>query len=168
VASTERKVVRAAPIWPLAGILVAALAVVLVIFYVSGSDYLVHRRKVVTLQMSWHRGDNFYGPNFVHLESPCLSNSESGCFCANDFKTTKTKEFADYVATFGNGKIPVQYQVDYVNGQPVGASLLSVGAWPKSRLDAGEISLATGFKLPTPTSLVHSRNPLDCFPPFGG
>jgi hypothetical protein len=167
VGSTERKIVSAAFIWPLVGLLAAVAVVAFLMTYVFGADPLVRRRKVVTLEMSWRRGDDHHGPNFVYLESRCLNNPVLGCFCANAFEATTTKEFADYVETFGNRKVPVLYEVKYVNGQVVGAGLLSVGTWPKSRFNASEISLVTGFKLPKLNGVMHSKNPADCFPPFG-
>src|ERR1700735_294368 len=66
-------------------------------------------RKTVTLEMSWKRGDTYHGANFIHLESPCLSNPEAGCYCSRDFTSTKTKQFADYIDSFGSKKVPVRY-----------------------------------------------------------
>jgi hypothetical protein len=84
-------------------------------------------RKTIILDMSWKRGDVHYGPDFIHLESSCLSNSEAGCYCANNFTTSK--EFADYIEAFGNKKVPVSYYVDYdAKGEPSGVVLKSVGS----------------------------------------
>ena len=69
--------------------------------------------KSVGIEMSWKRGDNHYGPDFVSLESPCLGNVESGCFCSADFNVTTSKDFADYISSFGSNKVPVKYGVDY-------------------------------------------------------
>jgi hypothetical protein len=86
------------------------------------------RTKNMVLEMSWKRGDNHYGPNFISLESPCLSNSQSACFCSMDFKATTFKDFADHIESFGGNKVPVKYRVYYDrNPEPVGASLESVG-----------------------------------------
>jgi hypothetical protein len=124
-------------------------------------------RKSVSLEMSWKRGDDHYGPNFIHLESPCLSNPESGCFCSLDFKTTTSKEFAEYVASFGDNRVPVKFHVDYDRThQVVGALLEGVGEWPEERFHINERSLGTGFRtLPNQrTSGGHFNNPADCFP----
>ena len=65
-------------------------------------------RESVALEMSWKRGDDHYGPNFIHLESGCLSNPETGWSCALDFKATTSKDFADYIGSFGTKKVPVK------------------------------------------------------------
>jgi hypothetical protein len=124
-------------------------------------------RKSVGLEMSWKRGDNHYGLNFVHLESSCLSNPEPGCFCSLDFKTTTPKEFADYIESFGSKKVPVKFHVDYDrNHHVVGAILDAVGEWPEDRFHINERSLDTGFRmLPNQrTGGGHFNNPADCFP----
>ncbi len=105
-------------------------------------------RKTVVLEMSWKRGDDHYGPNFIYLESACLSNPEPGCFCSHDFKITTSKEFADYVESFGSNRVPVKYHVDYDrNHQVVGATLESVGEWSEERFHINERSLSTGFRM---------------------
>jgi hypothetical protein len=167
VGHIERKIVRASLIWPLLGALISLVVVALLSSLVFGTNYFSRDRKSVTLEMSWHRGDYHYGPNFIHLESPCISNSTLGCFCSNDFKVTTTKEFADYIETFGNNTVPTKYEVDYVNRNVTGASLLSVGDWPKSRFNDGEISLATGYRMTAANQTKaggHIYNPGDCFP----
>ena len=117
--------------------------------------------------MSWKRGDDHYGPNFIHLESLCLSNPEPGCFCSHDFKITTSKEFADYVESFGSNRVPVKYHVDYNgNHQVIGAILESVGDWPEERFQLNERSLSTGFRMlrGQRTGGGHLNNPADCFP----
>jgi len=48
-----------------------------------------------------------------------------------DFKATTSKDFADYIESFGSNKAPVKYRVYYDrNPEVVGASLESVGTWP--------------------------------------
>jgi hypothetical protein len=124
-------------------------------------------RKTVTLEMSWKRGDTHYGPNFIHLESACLSNPEPGCFCSKDFTSTRTKEFGDYIESFGNKKVPVKYRVDYDgNGQPGGAALESVGAWPVERFNIVErrMPLSSGSRMQPGGGVSHLRTPGDCFP----
>lgn len=164
---SERKVLRAALIWPLLAVLASLATVALLSIRVLGINYSLQSRKSLTLQMSWHRGDLHYGQNFIRLESPCLSNSETGCFCSSEFKVTTTKEFADYIESFGSKKVPVQYAVDYANQKVFGASLLSVGGWPKARFQENEGSLVTGFRMAAANhgrSGGHFNNPGDCFP----
>jgi hypothetical protein len=141
--------------------LLAALVAGLPRFVTAGGH-----RKIVVLEMSWTRGDNYYGPNFIHLESPCFNNPSAGCSCVQDFKITRSEEFADYVASFAQKKVPVKYAVDYNrNNEVVGATLEAVGEWPSERFHANERSLATSFRLTgkgPPTN--HVRNPGYCFP----
>lgn len=146
-------------IWPTSGVLLSAALVAAV-------GCLAYRKSVI-LEMSWKRGDYHYGPNFIHLESACLSNPEPGCFCSLDFKTTTSKEFADYIESFGSKKVPVKFHVDYDrNQQVVGAILEGVSEWPEERFHINERSLGTGFRmLPNQrTSGGHLNNPADCFP----
>jgi hypothetical protein len=148
-------------IWP---VLAALLSVALV---VGLAQFLVGNRKSVVLEMSWKRGDNHYGPNFITLESTCLSNSEPGCFCSLDFKTTVSKEFADYIESFGSNTVPVKFHVDYDrNHQVVGAILEAVGEWPEERFDLNERLLGVGFRMlrGQRTCGGHFNNPADCFP----
>jgi hypothetical protein len=124
-------------------------------------------RKTVKIEMSWKRGDLDYGADFIHLESACLSNSQTACFCSLDFTTTNSKEFADYVESFGSSRVPVKFDVDYdSNRRVVGAILQGVGEWPVERFHIRERSLATGFRLlrNQPISDGHLNNPADCFP----
>jgi hypothetical protein len=124
------------------------------------------RRKTVVLEMSWKRGDNHYGPNFISLESPCLSSAVQGCSCVRDFKITTSKEFADYIASFGDAKVPVKYRVDYDRrDEVVGAILEAVGEWPQERFHANEKSLAVTFRMSAHRPAGgHLSSPADCFP----
>jgi hypothetical protein len=149
----------------LLAVAIAALAIV--------GSYILFRRmmplrtKSVVLEMSWKRGDNHYGPNSISLESPCLGNSQPGCFCSVGFRVTTSKDFAGYISSFGNSKVPVKYAVDYDrNRQVVGAGLESVGTWPKDRFHMNELSLGTGFRAVVGKEKIslHSRDPGDCFP----
>ena len=153
------KLVREGLIWSTLGVLLSAALVA----PVGCLPY----RKSVTLKMSWKRGDYHYGPNFIHLESACPSNPEPGCFCSLDFKTTTSKEFADYIESFGSNKVSVKFHVDYDrNNQVVGAILEGVGEWPEKRFHINERSLATGFRMlrNQRASGGHLNNPADCFP----
>jgi hypothetical protein len=155
----------------LAGLGVLLTATVSAVGYAAWarSDGARHQETAV-LQMSWKRGDVHYGPNFIHLESPCLSNTDSGCYCSNNFPKTRSKEFADYIESFGSKKVPVKYRVDYDdNHQIIGAILESVGDWPEERFNIVEKSLSSGFRMVGTQStggVVHAnvRNPSDCFP----
>jgi hypothetical protein len=130
----------------------------------QGIDTL--HRKTIVLDMSWKRGDVHYGPDFIHLESSCLSNSEAGCYCANNFTTSK--EFADYIEAFGNKKVPVSYYVDYdAKGEPSGVVLKSVGEWPADRFNIRERSISSGFRMvrsQSKSGVMHGKTPGDCFP----
>jgi hypothetical protein len=124
-------------------------------------------RKTLRLDMSWKRGDNHYGPDFIGLESACLGSSEPSCFCSVNFKVTRSRDFADYIESFGSKKVPVKYRVDYdQNHQVVGAILESVGTWPGAGFHDDERSLSTGFRMvPGQTKGGgRFRNPGDCFP----
>jgi len=131
------------------------LTAVIAVLAIVGSCILVgrmmpFRTKSMVLKMSWKRGDNHYGPNFISLESPCLGNSQSGCFCSMDFKATTSKDFMEYIQSFGSNKVPVKYRVYYDrNPEVVGAWLESVGTWPGKRFHDNERLLATGFRMIT-------------------
>ncbi len=152
------KLIREGLIWSTLGVLLSAALVAAV-------GCLAYR-KSVTLEMSWKRGDYHYGPNFIHLESACLSNPVPGCFCSLDITDT-SKEFADYVESFGRNGVPVKFYVDYDrNHEVVGAILEGVAEWPEERFHIKERSLGTGFRmLPNKRpSGGHLNNPADCFP----
>lgn len=151
--------------WPTAGLYLTATFVAFAL--ICAVQGCFGDRRAVILEMSWKRGDDHYGPNFIHLESPCLGNSAPGCFCSADFKVTTSKDFADYIESFGNTKVPVKYRVDYDrNHQIVGAILESVGTWPGKRFNDNERSLGTGFRLipGQRNGGGRIRNPGDCFP----
>jgi hypothetical protein len=148
-------------------LLTAALAwAVGYVVWAQGNGVL--HRKTVVLEMSWKRGDTRFGPNFVHLESACLSNPEPGCFCSNEFRVTRTKEFADYIESFGSSKVPVKYVVNYDNnGEVVGAILESVGVWQEQRFNHAEWSLSETVRAVPNQShrgVAYMRSPADCFP----
>lgn len=152
-------------IWPILGVLLSGVFVAVIYFRLP----ILHPvdRKIVALNMFWKRGDNIYGPNFIGLESPCFSNSLPGCFCSVGFKVTTSKDFADYVESFGRNSVPVKFEVDLDRKhQVVGAMLESVGTWPGERFHINERSLGTGFRMiPGQTRGGGlSRNPGDCFP----
>jgi hypothetical protein len=149
--------------------LLTAVLVATVVYFAWSENSRAFHSKTMVLEMSWKRGDNYYGPNFIHLESPCASNPEPDCFCAVDFtRTNYSKEFADYVESFGNKKVPVKYDVIYDRDrQVVGAGLTSVGVWPAERFDITERSLASGtgaVSNKSGSAVLHGKVPADCFP----
>jgi hypothetical protein len=150
------------------GALLTAALVATVVYFAWAQNSPAFNPKTRVLGMSWKRGDNYYGPNFIHLESPCASNPEPGCFCAVDFTRTKSKEFADYVQSFENKKVPVKYDVIYDRDrQVVGAGLISVGVWPAERFDITERSLSSGIRAvqnESGSGVLHFKVPADCFP----
>jgi hypothetical protein len=150
------------------GALLTAAFVATVVYFAWAQNSPAFDPKTRVLEMSWKRGDSYYGPNFIQLESPCVSNPEPGCYCAVKFTRTKSKEFADYVESFGNKKVPVKYDVNYDRDrQVVGAGLISVGVWPAERFDITERSLGTGFRAvrnQSGTGVFHIKTPADCFP----
>jgi hypothetical protein len=159
-----RNVMHDRLVWAVFGLLLTAA---LAVGCFMNAQIRANEGKTIALEMSWKRGDDHYGPNFVHLESVCVSNSQPGCFCSVDFKVTASKDFADYIESFGNNKVPVKYHVDYDrNHRIVGAILESVGTWPAALFHVNERSLSTGFRtIPgQPKTGGHIRNPGDCFP----
>jgi hypothetical protein len=167
VSRSTGKVIHRGLIWLVLGVLLSVLLLPAVARLLSAQSKRAVYRKSISLEMSWTRGDDHYGPNFIHLESPCLGSQESGCFCSLDFKTTTLKEFAEYVESFGSNRVPVKFHVDYDrNHQVVGALLEGVGEWPEERFQINERLLATGFRMlrNQRTSGAHFNNPADCFP----
>lgn len=150
------------------GALLTAVLVATVVYFAWSQNSNAFQQRTMLLEMSWRRGDNHYGPNFVHLESPCVSNPEPGCYCAVNFMRTNSKEFADYIESFGNKKVPVKYDVSYDRDrQVVGASLISVGVWPAERFDITERSLTSGTRAvrnQSGSGVLHGKVPADCFP----
>ena len=150
------------------GAWLTAAVIATVVFVAWAQNSPTFHSKAMVLEMSWKRGKDYYGPNFIHLESSCASNPEPGCFCAVDFTRTKSKEFADYVESFGNKKVPVKHDVSYDRDrQVVGAGLISVGVWPAERFDITERSLGAGTRAvpnQSRSGVLHNKAPADCFP----
>lgn len=150
-------------LFALAAVTVAAMG-----YFALAQGIDVFRRKTVVLEMSWKRGNEVYGPNFVHLESPCQSSQDPGCYCAMDFTVTVSKDFGDYIQSFGSGKVPVRYRIDYdVNRKLSGIGLESVGAWPATRFNTVEKSLSSGTRSSQgqpPSGVLRGKTPDDCLP----
>ena len=66
------KALRGVLIWPIFGVLLSAVLVAAVARLLLAQGNGPVYQESVPLEMSWNRGDNHYGPNFIHLESPCM------------------------------------------------------------------------------------------------
>ena len=64
----------------------------------------------ITLDMNWTRGSLHYGPDFIHLRTPCQREGTS-CECTMNFKVISSrensKEFADYITSLEHGRVPL-------------------------------------------------------------
>lgn len=126
----------------------------------------------VTLSMKWARGDPHYGPNFIWLSKPCLTSGDLPCECIMQFKETNSKEFADYISSFGDGPVPVVYQVLYgSDGLAHGKRLESVGNWQADRFPRNDrlLGISSTFQggKPGQKQTANIHDPADCFPPRG-
>jgi hypothetical protein len=123
----------------------------------------------VTLLMRWERGDSHYGPNVIRLRRPCQNSDDMTCSCRVRF-ATRSSEFADYIASFGKGEVPVIYQVTYgSDGQAVAVRFLSVGTWTRDKLYSPNDGLiGIEFRHESPQQGQRTRHrvklPADCFP----
>jgi hypothetical protein len=122
----------------------------------------------VTLSMQWQRGTNsHHTKNFVYLHTPC-QNAEP-CECSMSFKATNSPEFADYISSFGEKKIPVVFEiVHWADGRAKTTQLIRVGTWERDRFAHNDrlISVNARFRgdaIGEPQSLrLHGSE--DCFP----
>jgi hypothetical protein len=136
-------------------------------------DTPAHSPASVTLRMGWERGDVHYGPNFIRLRQPCQNSDDVTCSCRVRF-ATRTPKFADYIASFGSGKVPVVYQVIYgSDGQASAVRFLSVGTWTRDKLSSpndGLIEVEFGHESPQQGQRTRHRvkSPADCFPTLPG
>jgi hypothetical protein len=126
----------------------------------------------VTLSMEWARGDPHYGPNFILLSTPCQASVDVPCECTMQFKTINSQEFADYISSFGDGLVPVVYQVSYGSDSLVrGTRLESVGTWRADRFHVNDRLLGTRYTFkggkPGQKQPAKVHAPADCFPPKG-
>src|SRR5229473_5408167 len=125
----------------------------------------------IMLDMDWTRGGPHYGPDFVHLRTPCLREGTT-CECVMNFKVISSKdnskEFADYVTSFEHGKVPVTYEVSYGQDHVVRASrLVSVGEWRRDRFHVNDGSLGVNFAFSPGSPKIQLKkinSPGDCFP----
>jgi hypothetical protein len=124
----------------------------------------------VTLSMKWPRGDRHYGPNFIWLSTPCQASGDVPCECTMTFKVINSKGFADYISSFGDGQVPVVYQVMYgADGFARGQRLESVGSWQADRFHLNEQALSVLYTFkggkPGQKQPAHTNGTADCFPP---
>jgi hypothetical protein len=121
--------------------------------------------------MDWSRGHPKYGPDFIVLVTPCKRDNSPACECFAEFRNTRSKEFADYVASFPHGKVPVVYDVGRdASGQVRGTRLSSVGNWPREKLahpSDGLLGVSQVFKSDKAgdKKSAKMRDPGDCFTP---
>jgi hypothetical protein len=119
--------------------------------------------------MKWQRGNSRYGANFIRLSTPCQNSKDERCECFADFKSTTTKEFADYIESFGDVKVPATYRVSYSpDGSARSAFLESVGKWPGEKFQHSERLIGVGITFHKgkvgqmqPAKIA---SPADCFP----
>jgi TonB family protein len=122
----------------------------------------------VTLWMQWQRGNNTrYGSNFVYLHTPC-QNSEP-CECSISFRATNSKEFADYISSFGENKVPVVYDVVYdADGRARTNQLSSVGTWKSDRFAHNDRLISVSAKFQGDAvgerQVFEHHGSADCFP----
>ncbi len=146
---------------------------VLITFFVQGTNAQIpatHQgpwtpiTTPVTLMMEWGRGDSHYGPDFVWLSQPCQSSNEIGCSCRVRF-ATRTQEFADYISSFGDRKVPVVYEVTYnSNRQAIAAKFLTVGTWSRDKLTSPNDGLIGVVFGRVKADRRRISIPSDCFP----
>jgi len=129
-----------------------------------------------TLQMTWERGDLFYGPNFIRVESRCTdATSGSNCFCGMDFKVMSSSpdaaQFANYIQSFGTSRVPVKFNVFHYHNECRSVQLLTVGTWPSTRFAQNDTLLDAGSTAHRGESVRHSGVspefsgiPCSCFP----
>lgn len=124
---------------------------------------------LVTLPMKWVRDDRHYALNFISLSTPCPTHVGVPCECTMTFKVINSKEFADYISSFGDGRVPVVYQVLYrSDGSAHGARLESVGSWQADRFPVNDrllsVVLHVQGRRPGQKQTANVNNPADCFP----
>jgi len=128
----------------------------------------------VMLFMDWSRGHRHYGSDFISLHRLCEARTDYACECVADFKVISSKEnskeFADYIASFEHGKVPVVYSVFFNNhGQAMAAQLVSVGDWRSDRFHHNDGLLGGRFSFSGDGKIGQSQHALvhgvaDCFP----
>lgn len=125
----------------------------------------------VTLSMKWTRGSPQYGSNFIRLSTPCQASAKVSCECSMEFKAINSQEFADYISSFGDNRVPAVYQVLYRPGVTAqGVRLESVGSWRAYRFQVNDrlLQIRFNFKSGKPGRKQggNFHLPADCFPPI--
>ena len=156
---------------------IAAIGVLLIAVLTQGQDIQKEKTgkagldlSLVTLSMKWARGDPHYGPQYISLSAPCHASGDVTRECTMEFKVINSQEFADYIASFGDGAVPVVYEVRYgPDGVAQGARLESVGSWQADRFHVNDRLLGIrhtfkGGKIGQKQT-AKFRSPADCFPP---
>lgn len=149
------------PLWRLAAILGISASLVLIAPAISldlpTPDDLFVPRRMITVPMTWQRGDRNYGRNFVRL-----SYAKGGGNCNADFFSSAA--FADYVESFGDRKVPVTYEVFYdQSGEAISANFSRVGSWSAKRFSDNEGGPSREVTSKPGEPVVRSRVPQDCF-----
>lgn len=126
----------------------------------------------VTLWMDWKRGDSHYGKDFIELHRSC---EREPCVCVVSFKVISAgknaREFADYVSSFEQGKVPIVYELlSSKEGRFVSARFLRVGDWTSDRFhpNDGVLGVQVTFKAGSDTGRTmptRVSSPANCFPP---
>jgi len=154
-----------------------SMALVLLCSLYSGAQTATSNAKDVpdlvpiTLDMDWTRGSPHYGPDFIHLHTPCQREGTS-CECVMNFKVISSKEnskeFADYITSFEHGKVPVTYEVSYGQDGVVHASrLVGVGDWKREKFQTNDTALGVEMKFVPGgprKQRTYFHSPGDCFP----
>jgi len=151
------------PRWRLTAVLGISASLVIIAPAISldlaTPDDLFVPRKMITVQMAWHRGDRNYGRDFVRL-----SYEKGGGNCNADFFSSAA--FADYIESFGDRKVPVTYEVFYGrSGEAISANFSRVGTWSASRFSSNEGGPSREVTVRPGEDAVTSRVPQDCFDP---
>ena len=92
------------------------------------------------------------------------SASAENCKCKAFFKAAESAEFANYIASFQNRKVPVTYDLYDVQGH-IGAKLVTVGNWRAEQFhnDDGVI-VPVITRVSGKSQIVHSESPGRLFP----
>ena len=149
----------------------------LIAYFGYGAYYRVGLPSTRTLHMNWKRGDLFYGPNFVRLESECTDlTAGNNCFCAMDFKIMSSSpdsaKFANYIQSFGTSRVPVKFTVFHYYNVCRGAQLVTVGTWSSSKFSTNDKLLGGGGPIVHRGETVKTSGispefigtPCNCFP----